>query len=127
MTGFQRVAGRARHQKKEGRNNADASVACPRALQRAGVLPTIAAFQRCHDQPMPRKSAPPNPASYADAVQQLEALVARLEAGQLPLEELLGEYQRGAALLAYCRDRLQAVQQQVQVLDEGATPQEQQP
>ncbi|MBQ6656002.1 MAG: exodeoxyribonuclease VII small subunit [Ottowia sp.] len=76
---------------------------------------------------MPRKSAPPNPASYADAVQQLEALVARLEAGQLPLEELLGEYQRGAALLAYCRDRLQAVQQQVQVLDEGAAPQEQQP
>lgn len=76
---------------------------------------------------MPRKSAPPTPASYADAVQQLEALVARLEAGQLPLEELLGEYQRGAALLAYCRDRLQAVQQQVQVLDENAAaPQEQQ-
>ena len=65
---------------------------------------------------MPRKSAPPTPACYADAVQQLEALVARLEAGQLPLEELLGEYQRGAALLAYCRDRLQAVQQQVQEL-----------
>ena len=76
---------------------------------------------------MPRKSAPPTPESYADAVQQLEALVARLEAGQLPLEELLGEYQRGAALLAYCRDRLQTVQQQVQVLDEGAAPQEQQP
>ncbi len=77
---------------------------------------------------MPRKStADKEPTSYADAVQQLEALVARLEAGQLPLEELLGEYQRGAALLAYCRDRLQAVQQQVQVLDEGAAPQEQQP
>ncbi|MBR6976631.1 MAG: exodeoxyribonuclease VII small subunit [Ottowia sp.] len=76
---------------------------------------------------MPRKSAPPTSASYADAVQQLEALVARLEAVQLPLEELLGEYQRGAALLAYCRDRLQAVQQQVQVLDEGTTSQEQQP
>lgn len=78
---------------------------------------------------MPRKStADKEPANYADAVQQLEALVARLEAGQLPLEELLGEYQRGAALLAYCRDRLQAVQQQVQVLDENAAaPQEQQP
>ena len=77
---------------------------------------------------MPRKSAADKePASYADAVQQLEALealVARLEAGQLPLEELLGEYQRGASLLAYCRERLQAVQQQVQVLDENAAPQE---
>ena len=76
---------------------------------------------------MPRKSAPPKPENYADAMQQLETLLARLEAGQLPLEELLGEYQRGAALLAYCRDRLQAVQQQVQVLDAAAAPQEQQP
>ena len=74
---------------------------------------------------MPKKSAADKePACYADAVQQLEALVARLEAGQLPLEELLGEYQRGAALLAYCQQRLQAVQQQVQVLDENAAPQE---
>ena len=74
---------------------------------------------------MPRKStADKEPASYTDAVQQIEALVARLEAGQLPLEELLGEYQRGAALLAYCQQRLQAVQQQVQVLDENAAPQE---
>ncbi len=73
---------------------------------------------------MPRKSALPKPDNYADAVQQLEALLARLEAGQLPLEELLGEYQRGAALLAYCRERLQAVQQQVQVLDEGGAPEQ---
>lgn len=70
---------------------------------------------------MPRKApAPcPPPASYGDAVQQLEALVGRLEAGQLPLEELLGQYQRGAQLLAYCRERLQAVEEQVKVLDEG--------
>lgn len=74
---------------------------------------------------MPRKSATPKPANYACAVQQLEALVARVEAGQLPLEELLGEYQNGAALLAYCRSRLQAVQDQVQVLGEGGAPQPQ--
>ena len=58
------------------------------------------------------------PASYADAVQQLEQLVSGLESGQLPLEELLGQYQRGTELLKYCRERLQAVEAQVRLLDE---------
>ncbi|MCI4439769.1 exodeoxyribonuclease VII small subunit [Tibeticola sediminis] len=69
------------------------------------------------------KKAPaerPLPATYESAVEELEQLVARLESGQLPLEELLGAYRRGAALLAFCRERLQAVEDQVKVLDEGA-------
>ena len=70
---------------------------------------------------MSRKApaTPAAPASYGDAVQQLEQLVAGLESGQLPLEELLGQYQRGTELLRYCRDRLQAVEDQVRVLDEN--------
>jgi exodeoxyribonuclease VII small subunit len=59
------------------------------------------------------------PASYGDAVQQLEQLLAGLESGQLPLEELLAQYQRGTELLRYCRDSLQAVEAQVQVLDQN--------
>lgn len=71
---------------------------------------------------MTRKSAKDEqPASYGDAVEQLEALIASLESGQLPLEELLGQYQRGAALLKYCRERLQAVEQQVKLLDDDET------
>lgn len=61
---------------------------------------------------------PASPASYGEAVQELEQLIAALESGQLPLEELLGQYQRGAELLRYCRERLQAVEDQVKVLDE---------
>lgn len=61
------------------------------------------------------------PASYGDAVQQLEQLIAALESGQLPLEDLLGQYQRGAELLRYCRERLQAVEDQVKVLDEDGS------
>ena len=43
-----------------------------------------------------------------------------LESGQLPLDQLLGSYQRGAVLLAFCRERLQAVEDQIKVLDAGS-------
>jgi len=59
------------------------------------------------------------PASYEAALQELEHLVAKLESGDLPLAQLLTQYQRGAELLAYCRDRLEAVENQVKVLDQG--------
>jgi exodeoxyribonuclease VII small subunit len=51
---------------------------------------------------------------------ELEGLVARLESGEMPLEQLLTGYQRGAALLQFCRERLQAVEDQIKVLDDGA-------
>jgi exodeoxyribonuclease VII small subunit len=50
----------------------------------------------------------------------LEQLLAKLESGQLPLDQLLTHYQRGASLLTYCRDRLAAIENQISVLDEGA-------
>jgi exodeoxyribonuclease VII small subunit len=59
------------------------------------------------------------PASYEAALQELEQLVGLIESGQLPLEELLTGYQRGAQLLQFCRDKLQAVENQIKVLDEG--------
>ena len=59
------------------------------------------------------------PASYEAALQELEQLVGRLESGDMPLEQLLGGYQRGAELLQYCRDQLQAVENQINVLDAG--------
>lgn len=59
------------------------------------------------------------PATYEAALDELEQLVARMESGQLPLDQLLGGYQRGAELLNFCRARLQAVEAQVQVLENG--------
>ena len=59
------------------------------------------------------------PASYEAALQELESLVAGLESGQLPLDQLLTGYQRGAQLLKFCRDKLDAVEQQIKVLDQG--------
>lgn len=72
---------------------------------------------------MPKTSSTPAqtdaPASYEDALSELERLVIAMEGGQLPLEKLLESYKRGADLLNYCRERLSAVERQVQVLEEG--------
>lgn len=70
---------------------------------------------------MPRQAAssPKEPASYEAALAELERLVQQMEAGQLPLDQLLDGYRRGAELLSFCRSRLQAVEQQVKVLEDG--------
>ncbi len=57
--------------------------------------------------------------SYEDALGELDRLVAAMEAGQLPLDRLLESYKRGAELLTFCRTRLEAVEQQVKVLEDG--------
>ena len=62
-------------------------------------------------------SVPALPASYEAALQELEALVDSLESGQLPLDQLLTGYQRGAQLLKFCRDKLEAVETQIKVLE----------
>jgi exodeoxyribonuclease VII small subunit len=62
-------------------------------------------------------AGPALPATYEAALQELEALVASLESGQLPLDQLLIGYQRGAQLLAFCKDRLEAVETQIKVLE----------
>ncbi len=61
----------------------------------------------------------PSALTYEAALRELEQLVSRLESGQLALDQLLVSYQRGAQLLAFCRERLLAVENQVKVL-EGA-------
>lgn len=69
---------------------------------------------------MPKATASsPSPASYESALQELESLVQQMEAGQLPLADLLSAYQRGAELLSYCRAQLDAVEGQVKVLEDG--------
>ena len=68
----------------------------------------------------PKTDLPNEPASYELALEELEQLVGRIESGQMPLDQMLAGYQRGAALLAFCRDRLEAVEGQIQVLDAGA-------
>ncbi len=90
----------------------------PPGLARLAPAPKIPVLnQAVH---MPKASSPSEtPASYEAALQELEQLVSQLESGQMPLEQLLTGYRRGAELLAFCKDRLQSVEDQIKVLDDG--------
>jgi exodeoxyribonuclease VII small subunit len=57
--------------------------------------------------------------SYEQALAELEQLVQRMDDGLLPLDDMLRAYRRGADLLAHCRGKLAAVEEQVKVLEDG--------
>ena len=59
------------------------------------------------------------PASFEQAMAELNDLVAKMESGELPLEDSLAAYQRGSELIRFCATRLDAVEQQVRVLEAG--------
>ena len=59
------------------------------------------------------------PQSFEQALAEIESIVAAMEAGQLPLEQSLAAYKRGAELLQYCQAQLQQAQQQIKVLEAG--------
>ena len=59
------------------------------------------------------------PATYEAALEELESLVARLESGDMPLDQLISGYQRGAELLNFCRGKLETVENQIKVLEAG--------
>ena len=60
-----------------------------------------------------------DPATFESALNELEKIVASMEAGQMPLEQSLAAYKRGAELLKFCQAALQDAQQQVKVLEES--------
>jgi exodeoxyribonuclease VII small subunit len=65
------------------------------------------------------KSKPPQAEKAPDFEQsltELEALVAKLEQGDVPLEEALKTFERGVALTRQCQTALRSAQQTVEVL-----------
>ena len=67
--------------------------------------------------PMTKSSKSQQPQNFEAALAELENIVSAMEAGQLPLEQSLAAYQRGAELLQFCQRSLQQVQQQVKILE----------
>lgn len=53
---------------------------------------------------------------FEQALAELEAVVERLERGDLPLEEALSVFERGVELTRHCQSALRAAQQRVEIL-----------
>ena len=65
------------------------------------------------------KSKPQNSEKSPDferSLSELEALVAKLEQGDVPLEDALRTFERGVALTRQCQIALRTAQQKVEVL-----------
>jgi exodeoxyribonuclease VII small subunit len=57
------------------------------------------------------------PPSFEEAMAELEQLVARMEAGELPLEASVAAYKRGSELVRFCTAQLDKVDSQVKLLE----------
>jgi exodeoxyribonuclease VII small subunit len=57
---------------------------------------------------------------FEAAMDELEKLVARMEEGDLPLEETLKQFERGIALTRKCQKALVEAEQKVEILVEKA-------
>ncbi|SEQ74721.1 Exodeoxyribonuclease VII small subunit [Rosenbergiella nectarea] len=63
---------------------------------------------------MPKK--PASTKSFEQSLSELEAIVQRLESGQLPLEDALNEFEKGVILARQGQQQLQQAEQRVQIL-----------
>lgn len=58
------------------------------------------------------------PVPFEATLAQLEALVARLESGELPLDEAMRTFEQGVRLTRECQNALGTAQQKVQQLQQ---------
>jgi exodeoxyribonuclease VII small subunit len=65
-------------------------------------------------KPVPSTAAEP---TFEKALAELEKIVARMESGELSLEQALATHKRGLELARFCQQKLEAAQQQVRVLE----------
>lgn len=56
------------------------------------------------------------PASLESALAELEQLLEQMEQGNLPLDQLVGKYEIGVRLVAYCQEQLEASGKKIEML-----------
>ena len=80
---------------------------------------------------MARKTTPVQDSSpVADfelSMQSLEDLVARMETGEMTLEESLAAYERGVGLYRHCQTALEQAELRVRLLSDPANPDDARP
>ena len=65
----------------------------------------------------PKRRADSAEQTFEQALAELEKIVARMESGELSLEQALATHKRGLELARFCQQKLEAAQQQVKVLE----------
>src|SRR5947207_14717314 len=54
--------------------------------------------------------------NFEGAMDRLEAIVAQMESGKLPLEDLIVRYEEGMGLVRICQDRLASAEQKIEII-----------
>jgi exodeoxyribonuclease VII small subunit len=67
-------------------------------------------------------SADPEPVSFDRALAELDRIVARMEQGDVGLEEAVALFEEGQRHLATCRERLAAAQRRIEELTADDLP-----
>ena len=57
---------------------------------------------------------------FEKALELLEGTVAKMESGQLPLDEMMKFYEEGRALSEICSNKLKGVERKIEILRKGA-------
>lgn len=95
-----------------------------------GELPRCSAAARYHHGvdkgkgSLARESGEVSELGFEEALEQVEAIIEKVESGRIGLEESIAQYERGAALILRCRKILDRAEQRVQELTAqmGARP-----
>jgi len=59
---------------------------------------------------------------FSAALEEVEAILEKLERDEIPIDDLTGQVKRAAHLVALCRDRLQSTELEIKELVEGLQP-----
>ena len=69
------------------------------------------------------KTEPEKPLSIEATLDRIEAIIAQMESGQLPLEEMIKNFEEGARLVKDCQTRLTEAEKKVQIVIRDAADQ----
>jgi exodeoxyribonuclease VII small subunit len=69
----------------------------------------------------PQNGAPPvSDMNFETALKELESIVARLEQGEVDLEDSIALYERGQALKSHCEAKLKSAESRLEKIVQGA-------
>jgi len=62
--------------------------------------------------------------SFEEAIKELTAIVAKIEQGEIPLQDSLEQYEKGMALIKHCRGILQKAEKRIEKISKEEEPED---